>query len=118
MNRREVALERTDREIAREKAEALGRAGERLERLLGALGALGADLERLARSGPPEAVAAAERRYEALRARALTAQRYLVIQREAVGVRSHALVNELFAVPPPRGRAGANPGSADRARRR
>lgn len=61
-----------------------------------------------------------KRREEALgrtdRVQALTARRYLMIQREAVGVRSHFLVNELFAVPPSRSRSGANRESADQQR--
>ncbi|MBI4611901.1 MAG: hypothetical protein HY726_23160 [Candidatus Rokubacteria bacterium] len=116
MNRRQESLVRTNREIAREKAEALGRAGERIERLLRELDALAAELQRLEASGSRDRVADAERRYEALRVQALTARRYLMIQREAVGVRSHAVVSELFVVPPPRSRAGAEPRWAERQR--
>ena len=101
---REESLRRINQEIAREKAEALGRAGEKLERLLDALAALASQLQQMEGSASPEVVAQAERRYVALRIQALEARRYLMIQREAVGFRRHALVTELFAVPPPRTR--------------
>lgn len=108
MNRREESLKRIDQEIAREKAEALGRAGERLERLLAELTALAAELSRLGGSAAPEALAEAERRYERLRGKVLEARRWLMIQREAVGFRRHHLVADLFPVPPPRRRRSSS----------
>lgn len=97
-------LEAVNQEIAREKAETLGRAGERLEWLLGELGSLAAALQETETSASPAAVARAERRYEALRERALQARHHLIIQREAVGFRRHPLVTGLFPVPPLRAR--------------
>lgn len=99
---REESLRRINQEIAREKAEALGRAGEQVQRLLDELAALASQLDQLEGVASPEILAPAEQRHEALRRRALEARRRLMIQREAVGFRRHALVTELFAVPPPR----------------
>lgn len=107
MGPRQTSLEQVNREIVREKAEALGRAGERLERLLAALGALRIELQRMDRSTSSDAAAQAERRYAALRAQALEARRHLMIQREAVGFRRHSLVTELFPVPPAHPRRGS-----------
>lgn len=99
---REESLRRTNQEIVREQAEALGRAGEQVERLLWELATLASELQGMEGVACPEAVAQTERRYAALRARALEARQRLMIQREAVGFRRHALVTELFAVPPSR----------------
>lgn len=64
-------LTRITAEIAHEKAAALGRAGARV-------------------AG----------RYERARARAQDARLALIIQREAVGLRQHRLVGQLFPEPP------------------
>lgn len=90
-------LRRTEEEIAQEKAAALGRAGERLEaalaearnaaaKLLAGRGA--ADRERLAGE------------YGTARGRALEARMALVIQRETLGLRRHATVDQQFPEPP------------------
>lgn len=67
MSRREMSLDAINREIAREKAEALGQAGERLERLLRELWALASALQQPEGTASPEAVAQAERRYATAR---------------------------------------------------
>ena len=93
------SLRRTEAEIAAEKAATLGRAGERLEE---ALRAARAALARLDAAGEPD-----ERRqrladYERARARAAQERLVLIIQREAVGLRQHRVVDLQFPEPPRR----------------
>ena len=91
--------ERINEEIVREKAAALGRAGERLEAALAALSAIGlawrgaveaAERERLARD------------YDAGWRVADAARLALLIQREAVGLRDQRVVDQQFPRPPRR----------------
>jgi hypothetical protein len=91
--------ERIKAEIVREKAAALGRAGERLESALGEVSAVArawreatdaADRERL-RGDYDRAWRAAE-----------AARLALLIQREAVGLRDQRVVDQQFARPPRR----------------
>ncbi|HXH85010.1 MAG TPA: hypothetical protein VNN07_19030 [Candidatus Tectomicrobia bacterium] len=96
---RAEALRRTEREIAQEKASALGRAGERLEAALAAVRALGAALDAEADTGRRAGLLA---EYEAARHRALTARTALLIQREAVGLRNHRVVDQQYPEPPRR----------------
>jgi hypothetical protein len=95
--RRGEGQERIDREILGEKAAALGRAGERLEQALaeltGAAAALQAAME-------PEARQRLAADYEAARARATQARLLLLIQREAVGLRNHRMVDHQYPEPP------------------
>ena len=84
MNYREEALQRTEKEIVAEKAATLGRAGERLEAAL----RLAAELHDAMRDAPEGD------------ARALEARRILIIQREAIGLRNHRLVDQQFPEPP------------------
>jgi hypothetical protein len=97
------ALARTDAEIAAEKAGALGRAGERLEQALRDVAEIAARARAL---GPPTAAGALAAEYEGARARAREARLALVIQREAVGLRQHRVVEQLFPEPPPFHRLG------------
>ena len=98
MKRRE-GFERLEQEIVREKAAALGRAGERLEAAL-------ADAEALAQAldaePDPRHRAAVLQRYESARQRAMLARTMLLIQREAIGLRYHRDVDRLFPEPPRR----------------
>lgn len=94
-------LERLEKEIVAEKAAALGRAGERLERALAEAHDLGAAARRAA---DPETRARALREYATARARAQRARMALVIQREALGLRHHAVVDQQFPEPPPQPR--------------
>ncbi len=99
MTRTREAHERIKAEIVREKAAALGRAGERLEAALEIAAAIGRRIDA--------SVSAGERRrllgdYEAARRRALHARLALVIQREAVGLRNHRVVDQRFPEPPRR----------------
>jgi hypothetical protein len=88
---------RINAEIAQEKAAALGRAGERLEQALGEVAACGRRLE--AALGAEERAGLLDQ-YERARARASQARVALLIQREAVGLRHHRIVDQLFPEPP------------------
>ncbi|HET7342243.1 MAG TPA: hypothetical protein VFL90_12350 [Methylomirabilota bacterium] len=98
MQRRE-GLAKVEEEIRREKAAALGRAGERLEAALAATDALGRALD--AESDPGRRAALLED-YEAARRRASHARTMLLIQREAIGLRQHRDVDRTFPEPPRR----------------
>ena len=95
-SRRAENQRRIEREIAGEKAAALGRAGERLEQLLREAQDTAARL-RVA-DGPHRDRLAQE--YVAIRARALEARLALLIQREALGLRRHTTVDQQFPEPP------------------
>jgi hypothetical protein len=98
MKRRE-GFERLEREIVREKAATLGRAGERLEAALAATRMLGRTLD--AEHDPTRRLALLHE-YEAARRQAATARWMLLIQREAVGLRHHRDVDRQFPEPPRR----------------
>ena len=90
-------LRRVEKEIVGEKAAALGRAGERLEQALDDARAVAARL--LAAQDDAERTRHAEI-YAGVRARALQARLALMIQREALGLRRHATVDQEFPEPP------------------
>jgi hypothetical protein len=96
VNQREEALQRTEKEILAEKAATLGRAGERLEAALRLCAELREDLGR----APDLAREAALACYREARARALEARHTLIIQREAIGLRNHRVVEQQFPEPP------------------
>ncbi len=97
--KRGEGFERLEQEIVKEKAAALGRAGERLEAALDEARtlALAVDAET-----DPERRAARVREYETARRRAATARMMLLIQREAIGLRHHRVVDQQFPEPPRR----------------
>jgi hypothetical protein len=97
VSQREEALRRTEKEIIAEKAATLGRAGERLEAALALAAALRVAVER-AGDGPAREIALAD--YREARARALDARRTLMIQREAIGLRNHRILDQQFPEPP------------------
>jgi hypothetical protein len=97
VSRREEAYQRTEQEIRAEKAATLGRAGERLEAAL----RLCADLREDFGRAPEIAREAALARYREARRRALEARHTLIIQREAIGLRNHRVVDQQFPEPPP-----------------
>jgi hypothetical protein len=99
MTRLQETHRRINAEIAQEKAVALGRAGERLEEALARAAAVG---HRLDASPDPEAEARLLGEYETARVRALHARLALLIQREAVGLRHHRIVDQQFPEPPRR----------------
>lgn len=93
------SLRRTEAEIAAEKAATLGRAGERLEQALREA--------RTALARLDAADGADDRRprladYERARERAARERLILIIQREAVGLRQHRVVDQQFPEPPRR----------------
>jgi hypothetical protein len=90
-------LRRVEREIMGEKAAALGRAGERLERVLGEARVAAARL--LAAEDHDDRVLRAQE-YATIRAQALEARLALLIQREALGLRRHATVDQQYPEPP------------------
>lgn len=95
--KRGEGFERLQQEVVKEKAAALGRAGERLEAALDEARALAVDSE-----ADPERRAARLCEYEAARRRAATARMMLLIQREAIGLRHHRVVDQQFPEPPRR----------------
>jgi hypothetical protein len=97
--RRGEGMAKVEEEIRREKAAALGRAGERLEAALAATAALGRAVD--AEADPARhAVLLAD--YEDARRRASHARTMLLIQREAIGLRQHRDVDRTFPEPPRR----------------
>ena len=105
MTRLQEAHRRINAEITHEKAAALGRAGEWLEAALADVAAAGVRLDDAA---DPEEEARLLGEYETARARALHARLALLIQREAVGLRQHRIVDQQFPEPPRRA-AGRRP---------
>jgi hypothetical protein len=96
-HRGEEALQRTEKEIVAEKAATLGRAGERLEAALALAATLRLAVEGTD-DGPARDLALAE--YRAARARALDVRHTLIIQREAIGLRNHRILDQQFPEPP------------------
>jgi hypothetical protein len=104
-------LENTEAEIRREKAEALGRTGERLQYILEELVRLQGDLLSRAAvlrssSGVPDGQDSSDLREKVTRCARLREQArqlryYLMIQREAIGLRRHEDVDRQYPLPPP-----------------
>jgi hypothetical protein len=90
---------KVEEEIVKEKAAALGRAGERVEDALAEVAAVSRALDVETASSRRAALLAD---YEAARRRAITARQMLVIQREAIGLRYHRDVDRQFPEPPRR----------------
>ena len=101
MSRLPDAHRRINAEIAQEKAATLGRAGERLEAALEHVTSLG---RRLDAAADPVERAGLLGEYESARVRAIYARLALVIQREALGLRHHRIVDQQFPEPPRRTR--------------
>lgn len=87
-----------DLEIAREKAASLGRVGERLEASLARLAELAQRFAGATDEGERSLLA---RCYAEERSRAAKLRYYLVVQREAIGLRRHAEVDRVYPLPPP-----------------
>lgn len=96
MSRPGEGVRRVEREIVGEKAAALGRAGERLEEARAGLDAVA---HAFAQAHGEAARTQLRAAYHAAQARARTARLYLLIQREAVGLRSHRVVDQQFPEP-------------------
>jgi hypothetical protein len=87
-------------DIMKEKAEALGRAGGRLDESLRRLKILEQRIKVLERDGEgAREVNALIREFNQVRERACQYLHYLIIQREAVGFRRHANVKNLYQIP-------------------
>ncbi len=99
MSTKGEALRRTEREIVGEKAAALGRAGERLEAALALVHELGRRLDAGGEGATRECLLAD---YARAREQARAARLALIIQREAVGLRQHRVVDQQFPEPPRR----------------
>jgi len=94
-----------EEEIRQAKAEALGRVGERLESALAELAEPDRGLDRLAAGAWPDAARAARLARETaarnrLRDEAVRLSQQLEIQRKAIGLVRHDLVEERYPVPP------------------
>ena len=94
---RPTALQHIEREIAAEKAAALGRVGERLALALADVAALAVCVTAADDPALRQQLAA---EYEQARGRAASARLMLIIQREALGLRQHRLVDQQFPEPP------------------
>lgn len=105
-------VRKIEEEIRQEKAEALGRAGEKLEQVLAQLRALRPDLaaldkelgaaEQVVDSGAAEQVRRRDRllgEYDALWRKAQTYRQHLIIHREALGFQKHGDVDRLYPLP-------------------
>jgi hypothetical protein len=92
-------FQRLEKEIAGEKAAALGRAGERLEAALQRAASLARALEAAL---DPVTRARLGDEYDAACRDAEQARLMLLIQREAVGLRQHRVVDQQFPAPPRR----------------
>jgi len=99
VTRLQDAHRRINAEITQEKAAALGRAGERLEAALAHVVELGERLDATVDVAEQERLLD---EYESARARALQARLALLIQREALGLRHHRIVDQQFPEPPRR----------------
>jgi hypothetical protein len=99
--------EKLEAEIKKEKAEALGRSGDRLSEALKALLLLGEEIESRIKSGMTEGLAAKIRQelnrdietFNQKREEVLKFRYYLIVHREALGLRKHSEVERLFPIP-------------------
>jgi hypothetical protein len=99
MSRLQETHRRINAELSQEKAAALGRAGERLEAALSHAAELSRRLDATANLEEQERLLG---EYESARLRALHARLTLLIQREALGLRQHKIVDQKFPEPPRR----------------
>ncbi len=90
-------MKAVEHEIAQEKAFSLGRTGARLDELLRELAALAA---AAAQAATAEERAAYVGAHNACRERALDAYYALTVQREAMGVKRHEMLAEMYPIPP------------------
>jgi hypothetical protein len=85
------------KELQEERAAALNRISRTLESLIDQLRDTRARLSGL----PEHEKAAALREYRELRERARKYRWYLEVQREALGLRSHTVIDEFYRIPEP-----------------
>ena len=90
-------------DIMKEKAEALGRTGRRLDESLRSIKTLEQRITMLKREGRgAREVNTIIREFNQMRRRALQYLHYLIIQREALGFRRHANITGMYQIPPPK----------------
>jgi hypothetical protein len=99
IRRTAAAHERIKEEIAREKAAALGRTGERLE---AALASVAATAQAWRDATDPVERERLGREHDRAWRHAEAARLHLLIQREAVGLRDQRVVDQQFPWPPRR----------------
>jgi hypothetical protein len=88
-------------DIMKEKAEALGRVGGRLDESLRSIKSLDQRITILKKEGKAaREVNALMREFNEMRKRALQYLHYLIIQREAIGFRRHANIKGMYQIPP------------------
>jgi hypothetical protein len=92
---REEAFGRVERELQQERAAALGRIGRTLETLLSNLDELQVHMTSVSPAEREELIA----KHAELRTRAAKYRWYLEVQREAVGIRSHRSLDEIYPIP-------------------
>ena len=104
---RKSAWEKTQDELLQERAEILGRAGEALSVALSDLEKIGRTItERFREAGEhpgPETLTEINgeiRRYNCAREYAQLRYYYLIVTREAMGIRRHKTVEEVYKIPP------------------
>lgn len=93
LNARQESLDRTWMEIQEEKAAALGRIGRALEDYLANLACLRMEIEK----APSQSNIGA---YNKVRSQAKLYYWYLIVQREAIGIRNHKLLAQFYPIPP------------------
>ncbi len=92
-----AAQEQLEKELIKEMAEALGRAGEKVDVALLRLDLAG---KALAAANDPHERARLATEFNALRTAALTARHELRIHREAVGIRRNDVLDREYPIPP------------------
>lgn len=93
------ALESLEQEIAREIASALGRAGEKVDYALLRLELAAREIDTAPNAAHRRAYV---ERFNQIRREALAARHELRIHREAVGIRSNQLLEQIYPIPPAR----------------
>jgi hypothetical protein len=111
MNIKQDNIDKTEAEIIQERAEVLGRAGEKLALALNQLKAIESiiDIKMESLSDPGSKSRRAEligdingeiRHYNEAREYAKLRYYYLIVTREAMGFRRHKSVEEVYSIPP------------------
>lgn len=111
MNIKQDNIDKTEAEIIQERAEVLGRAGEKLALALNQLKAIESiiDIKMESLSEPGSKSRRAEligdingeiRHYNEAREYAKLRYYYLIVTREAMGFRRHKSVEEVYSIPP------------------
>lgn len=94
-------LDLLETEMRLERSSALARVGEKLQRAIDETNRLGAQLDLV---GPGPERARLLERYAESRRVAEEQHYYLIVQREAIGMLEHAIVDEIYPLPPIRRR--------------